>query len=53
MKRYEKIVARLKAVLTRDEFLELQELLDGDAEHVLCDLLSQEACKMAPSLFID
>jgi len=46
-----KIVKRLTEVLTKKEFLELQELMDGDANHALCELISKEACKMAPELF--
>ena len=53
MERYKKMVKRLKQVLTKAEFLELQELMDGDADHTLCELVSMEAAKMAPELFVD
>jgi hypothetical protein len=51
MKRYKVMVKRLREVLTKEEFLELQELLDNGSA-ILSELISAETAKMAPELFV-
>lgn len=48
---YEETAQLLRAKLDRSEFLALQELLDGDADHSLYEEISKLAAEMAPELF--
>ena len=49
---YTKVVDLLEKNLSKDEFLELHELLDSDPDDVLFWMIVQKATKMAPEQFV-
>lgn len=51
MDRYQKMTDLLRTVLSKEQFLELQELLDNDKEGLLSELISSEAALLAPEDF--
>jgi hypothetical protein len=50
-KLYTKAIEILKKNLTKEEFLKLQEIMDGDPFYEFFWALTEEAAKMAPKLF--
>jgi len=52
MSEYERIVDIIRSKLSKEDFLQLAELVDGDAYLEFSGVLSQAASEMAPELFV-